>query len=55
MYYDADCSKELLKNLTVAVIGYGSQGHAHAQVPPLPELTGLKSSIPPMPSKKPTG
>ena len=31
MYYDNDCNKELLKNLTVAVIGYGSQGHAHAQ------------------------
>ena len=31
MYYDNDCSKELLNNLTVAVIGYGSQGHAHAQ------------------------
>ena len=31
MYYNADCNPELLKNLTVAVIGYGSQGHAHAQ------------------------
>ena len=31
MYYDSNCNKELLKNLTVAVIGYGSQGHAHAQ------------------------
>ena len=31
MYYDADCKMELLNNLTVAVIGYGSQGHAHAQ------------------------
>ena len=31
MYYDCDCKCELLKNLTVAVIGYGSQGHAHAQ------------------------
>ena len=31
MYYDNDCNKELLKDLTVAVIGYGSQGHAHAQ------------------------
>ena len=31
MYYDNDCNKELLHNLTVAVIGYGSQGHAHAQ------------------------
>lgn len=31
MYYDKDCSFEYLKNKTVAVIGYGSQGHAHAQ------------------------
>lgn len=31
MYYDADCNMDLLKGKTVAVIGYGSQGHAHAQ------------------------
>jgi len=31
MYYDKDCKQELLKDKTVAVIGYGSQGHAHAQ------------------------
>lgn len=30
-YYDADCNLGLLENKTVAVIGYGSQGHAHAQ------------------------
>jgi len=30
-YYDSDCSLELLDGKTVAVIGYGSQGHAHAQ------------------------
>ncbi len=30
MYYDKDCNLELLKGKTVAVIGYGSQGHAHA-------------------------
>jgi len=30
MYYDADCNLDLLKGKTVAVIGYGSQGHAHA-------------------------
>jgi len=30
MYYDADANMELLKNKTVAIIGYGSQGHAHA-------------------------
>ena len=31
MYYDKDCSLNPLKGKTVAVIGYGSQGHAHAQ------------------------
>jgi len=31
MYYDADCDKGLLEGKKVAVIGYGSQGHAHAQ------------------------
>ncbi|HBR01287.1 MAG TPA: ketol-acid reductoisomerase, partial [Ruminiclostridium sp.] len=30
MYYEKDCSLELLRGKTVAVIGYGSQGHAHA-------------------------
>jgi ketol-acid reductoisomerase len=31
MYYDKDCNLNLLKSKTVAIIGYGSQGHAHAQ------------------------
>lgn len=30
MYYEKDTNLELLKNKKVAVIGYGSQGHAHA-------------------------
>lgn len=30
MYYAKDTNLELLKNKKVAVIGYGSQGHAHA-------------------------
>jgi ketol-acid reductoisomerase len=30
LYYGEDCNLELLKGKTVAVIGYGSQGHAHA-------------------------
>lgn len=30
MYYDKDCNLKMLENKTVAVIGYGSQGHAHA-------------------------
>ncbi|MEO8572097.1 MAG: ketol-acid reductoisomerase [Chloroflexota bacterium] len=31
MYYDADANPAALAGQTVAVIGYGSQGHAHAQ------------------------
>ncbi len=30
LYYTSDCNLELLKGKTLAVIGYGSQGHAHA-------------------------
>ena len=31
MYYDKDSKPELLKSKTIAIIGYGSQGHAQAQ------------------------
>ena len=31
MYYDADADLSLLDGRTVAVLGYGSQGHAHAR------------------------
>jgi ketol-acid reductoisomerase len=30
MYYEKDCNLSLLEGKTVAIIGYGSQGHAHA-------------------------
>lgn len=30
LYHESDCNLGLLNNKTVAVIGYGSQGHAHA-------------------------
>jgi len=30
LYYDQDCNLELLTGKKIAVIGYGSQGHAHA-------------------------
>ncbi len=30
IYYNADCDINVLKGKTVAIIGYGSQGHAHA-------------------------
>ncbi len=31
MYYDKDAKLEVLKSKTIAIIGYGSQGHAQAQ------------------------
>ncbi|MDR0512950.1 MAG: ketol-acid reductoisomerase [Treponema sp.] len=31
IYYEKDCNADLIKGKKVAVIGYGSQGHAHAQ------------------------
>jgi ketol-acid reductoisomerase len=31
VYYDRDADLNLIKNKKVAIIGYGSQGHAHAQ------------------------
>jgi ketol-acid reductoisomerase len=30
IYYDSDADLSLIRNKTVAIIGYGSQGHAHA-------------------------
>ncbi len=30
IYYESDCNLSLLDDKTVAIIGYGSQGHAHA-------------------------
>ena len=30
IFYQQDCNIDLLKGKTIAVIGYGSQGHAHA-------------------------
>jgi ketol-acid reductoisomerase len=31
VYYDKDCDLEIIKSKTVAMIGFGSQGHAHAE------------------------
>ena len=30
VYYDKDAKLDLIKDKTIAVIGFGSQGHAHA-------------------------
>ena len=31
VFYDKDADLSLIKSKKVAIIGYGSQGHAHAQ------------------------
>ena len=31
VYYDNDCDTDLVKGRKIAIVGYGSQGHAHAQ------------------------
>ncbi len=31
IYYDEDSSLDLIKGKTIGIVGYGSQGHAHAQ------------------------
>jgi len=31
VFYDRDCDINLIKGMKVAILGYGSQGHAHAQ------------------------
>ena len=30
IFYQSDCNLSLLDGKTIAIIGYGSQGHAHA-------------------------
>lgn len=30
IYYDKDCDLSIIKGMNVAILGYGSQGHAHA-------------------------
>ncbi len=30
VYYDADCNFDVLKDKKIVIVGYGSQGHAHA-------------------------
>ncbi|HBU05335.1 MAG TPA: ketol-acid reductoisomerase, partial [Nitrospiraceae bacterium] len=30
IYYDKDAKRSILKNKRIVIVGYGSQGHAHA-------------------------
>lgn len=31
IYYDKDCDLSLIQSKKVAIVGFGSQGHAHAE------------------------
>ena len=31
IYYDKDCDLSIIKDKKVCILGFGSQGHAHAQ------------------------
>ena len=33
MYYEQNINEDVLKGKKIAIIGYGSQGHAHALKP----------------------
>jgi ketol-acid reductoisomerase len=49
VYYEQDCNKDLLKGKVIAVIGYGSQGHAHAlnlKESGMDVVVGLRKSSP---------
>ena len=52
MYYDKDADLELIKGKTVAVIGFGSQGHAHAQNLRDSGVTVVVSDLPGSPNAK---
>ena len=30
IFYDKDCNLDLIKSKNITILGYGSQGHAHA-------------------------
>ena len=30
LFYESDCNLDVLSGKTVAIVGFGSQGHAHA-------------------------
>ena len=45
LYYDGDCDISIIKSRKVAIIGYGSQGHAHAlnlKESGIPVVVGLR-------------
>ena len=57
-YYDKDCNLSILDKKTIAIIGYGSQGHAHAQNlqdSGLTVVVGLKENSPSVEKAKSDG
>ena len=57
VYYDADCDLNLITDKKIAVIGYGSQGHAHAQNLPASGVKEVAIALRPgsASAKKPEG
>ncbi len=41
IFYQQDCNLSLLDGKTIAIIGYGSQGHAHALNLRIPDVMSL--------------
>ena len=39
IYYQEDCNMSLLEDKTIAIIGYGSQGHAMRRTSGIPDAT----------------
>src|SRR5450759_1495852 len=50
MYYDKDADLSLIKAKTVAIIGFGSQGHAHGKNLRHSGVTVLVSAVPDTPN-----
>ena len=49
VYYDQDADINALKGKTVAIIGYGSQGHAMPRTSVIPASTSWWGSVPAAP------
>ena len=43
VYYDKDCDLSIIRGKKVSIIGYGSQGHAHANNLKTPALMSLSA------------
>ena len=57
VYYDKDADLSIIQNMRVVVVGYGSQGHAHANnlrdsVFPTLRLVCAMDRVPPLKQRK---